>query len=133
MDKTVLIVEDSRTQAMIIKKMFEREGCNAVLAFDQESAFAELRLRQLDLLVLDVFVEASNTLEHLDQYRRLAPNVPIAIMTAGIDNDPEAGPNALNKARRLKVDYLLPKPFRALDVCQICDEISIKSSCTRAA
>ncbi len=123
MNTSILILEDSRTQAAIISKMFQKAGFTPVCASDADEARARLRSESFCLLVLDVFIENSNTLDQLDTFRALAPGVPIAIMTAGHDGDSEAGAGALNKARRHRVNFLLPKPFYYDDVCQVCADV----------
>jgi CheY-like chemotaxis protein len=123
MARQVLILEDSRTQAIIISKMFQRAGYEAVCVTDMPEALAQLDTQAFDLLVLDVFIESHNTLDDLDIYRELAPQVPIAIMTAGQVNNPDASAAALNKARRARVKFLLPKPFYFDDVRQVCGDV----------
>jgi CheY-like chemotaxis protein len=123
MPRHVLILEDSRTQAIIISKMFQKAGYDATCVTDADEAVAQLKSRPFDLLVLDVFIESHNTLDDLEAYRGLAGDVPIAIMTAGQIDNPEAGAAALNKARRARVNFLLPKPFYFDDVKQICEDV----------
>jgi CheY-like chemotaxis protein len=123
MSRQVLILEDSRTQAIIISKMFQRAGYEAVCVTDMATALDQLRAQSFDLLVLDVFIENYNTLDDIDAYRQLAPLVPIAIMTAGQMDNPDAGATALNKARRARVKFLLPKPFYFDDVKQVCGDV----------
>ncbi|ESQ85842.1 hypothetical protein AEAC466_01300 [Asticcacaulis sp. AC466] len=123
MSRRVLILEDSRTQAIIISKMFQRAGYEAICVVDQTDALAQLRTQSFGLLVLDVFIEARNTLDDLEVYREMAPQVPIAIMTAGQLDNPDAGATALNKARRARVNFLLPKPFFYDDVKQVCEDV----------
>jgi CheY-like chemotaxis protein len=123
MPRHVLILEDSRTQAIIISKMFQKAGWDATCVVDAGEAVAQLKSRAFDFLVLDVFIESRNTLDDLQDYRALASNAPIAIMTAGQIDNPEAGAAALNKARRARVDFLLPKPFYFDDVKQICEDV----------
>ncbi|MDV6331677.1 response regulator [Asticcacaulis sp. 201] len=123
MSRRVLILEDSRTQAIIISKMFQRAGYEAICVVDQADALAQLRTQSFGLLVLDVFIEARNTLDDLEVYREMAPQVPIAIMTAGQIDNPDAGATALNKARRARVNFLLPKPFFYDDVKQVCEDV----------
>ena len=123
MARQVLILEDSRTQAIIISKMFQRAGYEAVCVTSMSEALNQLSTQAFDLLVLDVFIESHNTLDDLDIYRELAPQVPIAIMTAGQINNPDAGATALNKARRARVNFLLPKPFYFDDVKQVCGDV----------
>lgn len=122
MSQSVLILEDSAIQARIICKLFERAGYAPTHAADHAAAIQQLKVQTFDLLVLDVYVGGSNTLEHLDVIRGLAPETPIAIMTAGRRDDPLAASAALNKARRSKVNFLLPKPFHYDDILQICEE-----------
>ncbi|HEX7800626.1 MAG TPA: response regulator [Asticcacaulis sp.] len=121
--RRVLILEDSPTQATIISKMFQRAGFDPVCARDKSAALAALAAQGFDLLVLDVFIENSNTLDDLEVYRELAADAPIAVMTAGRIDNPEAGADALNKARRARVSFLLPKPFFFVDVKQVCEDV----------
>ncbi len=123
MPRHVLILEDSRTQAIIISKMFQKAGYETTCVLDATEAQAQIKSRPFDLLVLDVFIESSNTLDDLQVYRELAGETPIAIMTAGQIDNPEAGAAALNKARRARVNFLLPKPFYFDDVKQICGDV----------
>ena len=133
MSRRVLILEDSRTQAVIISKMFQRAGYDAVCVADKGEALTQLQAQSFDLLVLDVFVETSNTLDELEGYRQLAPQVPVAIMTAGQLDNPDAGASALNKARRARVNFLLPKPFFFDDVKQVCEDVDAFWSRTETA
>lgn len=119
----VLILEDSKTQAIIISKMFQRAGYPTVCVTTADEALEQLRTQPFRLLVFDVFIESRNTLDDLAMYRELAPDAPIAIMTAGQLNNPDAGAEALNKARRARVNFLLPKPFYFDDVKQICEDV----------
>ncbi len=121
---SVLILEDSKTQATIISKMFEKAGFAATCVPTEEEALALLKSQSFQLLVLDVFVDGHNTLDDLPLYRDLAAGVPIAIMTAGHMANPESGADALNKARRQRVMFLLPKPFYFDDVKQICEDVT---------
>ncbi len=124
MSNQVLILEDSRTQAIIISKMFQRVGYETVCVTDRADALHQLETQAFNLLVLDVFIENSNTLDDLEAYRQHAPHVPIAIMTAGQIDNPDAGAAALNKARRARVNFLLPKPFFFDDVKQVCEDVA---------
>jgi DNA-binding response OmpR family regulator len=121
--RRVLILEDSPTQATIISKMFQRAGFDPVCARDKAAALHALAAQTFDLLVLDVFIENSNTLDDLTAYREQAGEAPVAVMTAGRLDNPEAGADALNKARRARVDFLLPKPFFFVDVTQVCEDV----------
>lgn len=118
---TVLVLEDSRVQAQLISRMLENLKWSSVLSFDHKMAFASLRSARVDLLLLDVYVDGGNTLMHMPEIRQLAPDVPVAIMTAG-----GAGGSALtetlNAARRAQADFVLQKPFTPDDMRIILDE-----------
>jgi CheY-like chemotaxis protein len=123
MTLSVLILEDSKTQATVISKMFEKAGFTATCVPTEDEALSRLKSQSFQLLVLDVFVDGRNTLDDLGLFRELADGVPIAIMTAGQMANPESGADALNKARRQRVMFLLPKPFYYDDVKQICEDV----------
>ncbi|ESQ90156.1 hypothetical protein ABAC460_10420 [Asticcacaulis sp. AC460] len=123
MAKRALVLEDSRTQATIICKMFQKAGFDAVWVQDPAAAHDALKADRFDVLILDVFIEGYNTLDHLSEFRDLAGGAPIAVMTAGRIDDPESGADALNKARRGRVNFLLPKPFYFDDIKQICEDV----------
>lgn len=118
---TVLVLEDSRVQAQLISKMLTTHGWSAMLAFDHKTVFSLLRASRVDLLLLDVYIDGGNTLMHLPEIREMAPDIPVAIMTAG-----GAGGSALNQtlnaARKAHADFVLPKPFTPVDLGVILDE-----------
>ncbi len=120
---TVLVLEDSRTQAQLISRMLANLGWSAILVFDHKSAFAQLRTSRVDLLLFDVYLDGGNTLMHLPEIRQLAPGVPVAIMTAG-----GAGGSALNDtlnaARRAQADFVVPKPFGPETLGSILEEVA---------
>ena len=131
LSKRVLILEDSTTQSRIIAKMFAKLDFT-VTAVADHPAFIQLLCEQdWDLLVIDVFIEGENSLEHLSEFRALKPDVPIAVMTAGRDTRMDGASAALNRARRANVDFLLPKPFDLTDIQQVriaLDAAAIKRS-----
>jgi DNA-binding NtrC family response regulator len=123
MAPSVLIIEDSLTQAQLIGRLFERAGFAPGLATNRPNALQELARQTWALLVIDVFMADENSLDHIDDYRRAAPNTPIAVMTAIRKGAPLAASHSLNAARRARVDFILPKPFRFEDIQQVCQEV----------
>ncbi len=119
LSKRVLILEDSTTQSRIIAKMFGKLDFTVAAVADRGAFLKLLCDENWDLLVIDVFIEGENSLEHLNEFRALKPDVPIAIMTAGKDAHMDGASAALNRARRANVDFLLPKPFDLIDIQQI--------------
>jgi DNA-binding NtrC family response regulator len=108
----VLVLEDSRTQAQHISKMLEGLGWSSMLCFDHKGLLSLGATPSIDAMLLDVYIEDGNTIVHLPRLRELAPQVPVAIMSAGGIGGRDLGPT-LAMARQAKADFILPKPFDA--------------------
>ncbi|ESQ77427.1 response regulator [Asticcacaulis sp. AC402] len=109
MEKTVLILEDSRTQANIIIAMLSRLGWSAVHCESIRDAIESLGQVSVHAMMLDVFVGAHNTLLHVGRFRTLAPHIPMMLMTAGSSR--ETIEDTLKSARKTGADYIVKKPF----------------------
>ena len=123
MDKTVLILEDSKTQAHIIGKMVEAQGWSTVHCCGIREAMESLTQMSVQALFLDVFVGQHNSLLHVERFRKIAPDAPIVIMTAG--NHQQAVEETLMNARRVGADYILRKPFTELLIKSVLDSLSV--------
>ncbi|MFT4090229.1 MAG: response regulator [Asticcacaulis sp.] len=122
MFQNVLVLEDSKTQARIVESLLIKAGGTPYIVHNRTEAIRLLKEHTFHLIMLDVFIGLENSLDYLEEFRKLAPNTPIAVMTAGQRDRPLTASQALNKARRADVDFLLPKPFDLNDVRQICDD-----------
>lgn len=109
MVKTALILEDSKTQAMVIARMVEAQGWTTVHCDTVREALEVLKLIDIQALILDVFVGQHNSLLHIKQFRSLARSAPILLMTAGSSKD--SIDDTLRHARLAGADYVLRKPF----------------------
>ena len=118
---SVLILEDSRVQAQLISRMLTALDWSTVLSFDHKMMMAQLKSSHVDLMLLDVYVDSGNTITFVPDIRQLAPDVPIAIMTAGGQGGGALNAT-LNMARQAQVDFVLPKPFGPPDLAIILDE-----------
>ena len=106
---TALILEDSPTQAHIISKMVESQGWSSLHCASLAEAAVQLKRVSVQALFLDVYVGMFNSITNIEQFRTLAPGVPIIIMTAGSDR--EAIETTLKRARQANADFVLRKPF----------------------
>lgn len=106
---TALIVEDSTTQARIIGRMIEAQGWSTLHCTTVREATESLMAVSVQALFLDVFVGQHNALLHMSRFRKLLPNAPIIVMTAG--SGKEAIEDTLKSARKAGADYVLRKPF----------------------
>ena len=109
MRPTALLLEDSQTQARVIEKMISAAGWSVIHCETVREALDSLKLISVQALLLDVFVSQYNTLLHLDQFRKLARDVPVLVMTAG--STQHGIDTTLTLARKAGADYILRKPF----------------------
>ncbi len=116
---TALILEDSRVQADIIGKLVANNGWATVHCTSLPDAVRTLNSLTCEVLLLDVFLGAQNIISILPQFRKLAPDATIALMTAGTSG--EAIQVTLANARASKADFVLRKPFAEAQVKEILD------------
>ncbi|ESQ91338.1 hypothetical protein ABAC460_07155 [Asticcacaulis sp. AC460] len=123
MDKTALILEDSKTQAQIIARMIEAQGWTVIHCEDVRAASETLTQMRVHVMFLDVFVGSYNALLHVERFRKSAPQTPIAVMTAG--NSREAIEETLKSARRSGADFVLRKPFTETLVRSVLETVGL--------
>ena len=110
MKPTALILEDSKTQSIIIGKMIEAQGWTAVHCEDIRTAMDIIQVLSVQAMFLDIHVGERNTLRHFDRFRHLAgENVSITLMTAG--SKKTTAEDTLAQARKAQADHILRKPF----------------------
>src|SRR5690606_18330002 len=80
----ILVVDDERPIAEILKFSFEREGFEVETAFDGEEAVAKARTSQFDLVILDIMLPKLDGFSVCREIRRFS-NVPILMLTAKED------------------------------------------------
>jgi len=81
--KTVLIVEDSMTQALHLQALLEQEGLNVVLASDGRMGLQMARQLQPDLIVLDIRVPKMNGFQVCQQLKEASDtaDIPVVMLT----------------------------------------------------
>lgn len=112
-----LVLEDSLTQAGIVRRMIEAEGWDTVHCLTLAGALEMLKAETFQALLVDVFIGETNALDHIDAFRALAPDCPLIIMTAG--SRKEAIEQTLAAARRANADFVVQKPFTSHDITTI--------------
>ncbi|MBB4929604.1 DNA-binding response OmpR family regulator [Lipingzhangella halophila] len=104
MPARILIAEDDRKQAGLIRGFLEREGYTTTISHDGRSAVEEVRRQRVDLLVLDLMLPR---LDGLDVCRvvRSEQDIPVIMLTARSSEDD------LLLGLALGADDYLTKPF----------------------
>jgi len=65
----ILIVEDEKDLAKIIKKRLERENFTAEIVYDGEAAVDKTIINEYDLIILDIMIPKKDGLEVLSELR----------------------------------------------------------------
>ncbi|MBT0994114.1 response regulator [Cellulomonas sp. DKR-3] len=105
---TVLVVEDDADTALFVRTVLERRaGMRVVVAHEAMTALAEATRQAPDVVVTDIQLPGMSGLELLGELRRLAPGVPVVVMTAFASVD-----YAVDALHREADDFLV-KPIPA--------------------
>jgi DNA-binding response OmpR family regulator len=78
----ILIVEDEKDLAKIIKKRLERENFTAEIVHDGEAAVDKTIINEYDLIILDIMIPKKDGLEVLSELREWKDKTPVLILTA---------------------------------------------------
>jgi DNA-binding response OmpR family regulator len=105
MTARILVAEDDRKQATLIRRYLEREGHEATVVHDGRAALDHARSRAPDLLLLDVMLPGVDGL-HVCRALRSDRDIPIIMLTA------RAGEEDLVLGLALGADDYLTKPYR---------------------
>lgn len=109
MDTTILIADDEKEIAELLRLFLEKEGYRVIAAYDGEEAWQQIASRRIDLAVIDI------TMPRMDGYgllKRLRPEYkfPVIVISArNSDSDKILGLG-------LGADDFMAKPFNPLEV-----------------
>src|SRR5438128_736683 len=80
----VLIIEDERSFAKLLKRALEKEDFCVELAATLDAGLARAKSGGFDVVVTDVYLEGRSALDEklTDRLRQLNPHLPVIIMTA---------------------------------------------------
>jgi DNA-binding response OmpR family regulator len=82
MTHRILVVEDEKQIAKILKIELEYEGYDVVVAYDGKSGLQTALNEKLDLILLDVMLPEMNGIEVLRRVRKENKLMPIVLLTA---------------------------------------------------
>jgi two-component system nitrogen regulation response regulator GlnG len=103
--KHILLVDDEEAVCWSLQRALGREGHSVAVAASAEQAFALLNQQRPDVVVLDVRLPGMDGLTALARLRRIAPDLPVIVVTAFGDL-----PTAVRAVEGGAFDYLA-KPF----------------------
>ncbi len=101
----LLVVEDEKTLAKLIKEGLEEEGFSVDLAYNGEDGKFMAENEPFDMIILDIMLPKISGVEILKSMRKKGIKTPVLMLTA--KNDVEDKVSALN----IGADDYLTKPF----------------------
>ncbi|SFL28755.1 response regulator transcription factor [Halanaerobium salsuginis] len=101
----ILVVEDEKDLAKVIKKKLNRENFTVDLAYDGEKAIDLTIVNDYDLIILDIMIPKKSGLEVLTELRDWKDSTPVLILTARDSIEDKV------KGLNLGADDYLTKPF----------------------
>jgi DNA-binding response OmpR family regulator len=104
---TLLIVEDSPTQLLILKNLLEKNGYNVERAIDGEDALSHARNGKPDLIISDIFMPKMDGYELCQALKQdsLLSSIPVILLTT------MSASESIVKALNTGADYFVPKPY----------------------
>jgi CheY-like chemotaxis protein len=100
----VLIVDDSEDQRMLLRRYFERAGCEVAEAGSALDALERVKVQAPDLAVIDLVLPGMDGWELAAELRATQPSTPIAITSV------------LNEEHYPAEHVALPKPVSSAHV-----------------
>lgn len=105
----ILVVEDDKDIAEVIRLYLENEGYEALLAKDGQSGYEMMQKEKINLAVVDIMLPKMNGYDLVKKAREIS-NIPIVILSAkNLDSDKILGLD-------LGADDYLTKPFNPLEL-----------------
>ncbi len=112
---TILVVEDSSMNQMLIDIMLRRLNHNVIIVSNGKEAIAVLQETSVDLVLSDIMMPEMDGFELLEKIRSSedSNHMPVVLMTAG-------GVISLsNKAAKEGADGFLSHPFSSIELQQM--------------
>ncbi len=103
----ILVVDDSKTDILIIRKQMRNSNYIIIEGKDERSALHHLFVQKVDLILLDIFLEKENGLSLCRRIRRnmLCDSIPVIMFSWGATKE-----NVIKSLRAGAQDFLA-KPF----------------------
>ena len=124
MSCNILVADDDRTIAHLIREIIERRGSTALVAYDGEQALKIFNNFKVDLIITDLKMPHVDGMNLIKTIRELDPDIPIIVIT-GYGSDQNYA-----LAQTYGVTNFLSKPCSVLDISRAIDS-ALQSSTNR--
>lgn len=115
MTSTVLVVEDNKTERIMIKELLEEKGYNVVTAEDGETALGMIGEAKPQLILLDVVLPRMNGFEVCREIKTTAGTQAIKVVMVTSKTQESDRYWGMKQG----ADAYLPKPFKEADLLSL--------------
>ncbi len=109
-DVSVLVVDDSHINCLMLSDQLEERGYSVTIAHDGELAMELLRSRRFDMLLLDILMPRMNGYEVLERMKRdrILRHIPVIMISAVEEFE------SVIKCIKMGAEDYLPKPINSV-------------------
>jgi DNA-binding response OmpR family regulator len=113
---TVLVVDDEPIVCHSVRKILSKQSCSVEEAFDVDAALQKIKLRNYDLVLLDLKMPKRSGMEVLKSIRTQWPELPVIMVTG------HGTIETAIEATKLGAINFLPKPFTPAELTNVAVE-----------
>jgi len=108
-EMNILLIDDDEWIRDSMSLFFEGEGCHLSAVETAEEGLEALRCDAYDIIFIDYKLPGMDGLQFLEQIKKSQPHILKVLITA-------YGFEVLGKAKQLKIDDFITKPFTSEDI-----------------
>lgn len=112
--KTILLVDDSSTNNILLQAVLEQNGFATEIAFSGKDALKILSKKHIDVILLDLMMPEMSGYDVLVELKRNPDTAKIPVMIVSADNEKDDE----DKALKLGADLYLEKPLKLNEVIE---------------
>lgn len=113
----ILLVEDDPQIRQVIRELLRGDQRQITVTEDGSTAFLKLQNEVFDLLVTDLGLPGPSGWDLIEEGLKLSPDMRVIVITSWTDSHSE------ESAQKLRVDYIIQKPFRISQVKEAVEDI----------
>jgi DNA-binding response OmpR family regulator len=119
----ILIIDDEPVIGSMLKKVFEREGYNVIVASNGEDGMKLYKEKQPDIVITDLILPGKEGIQIIMELRKEDPNLPIIGMSGGGYIDPDS---YLHLAKSLGANAVFTKPIKIEELLNIVKTLKLE-------
>lgn len=110
--QTILIIDDSSVNNILLENILQDEGYNVQVAFNANEAMAYIREQKPHLILLDIMMPGKNGYDILQDLRKdeSTKNIPVVMVSA------KSYTEDIEKAKILGANDYIAKPINIRDI-----------------